>query len=148
LKLFISDDQVLPRISSNVSVFPTEPDADPLSDWLDSLAKIRHEVPDDVTVLPAHNEPFRGLHARLDALAKDHHQTLERLLVSLKEPKRVVDLFSTLFSRPITGDGLLLGLATGETMAHLNYLFKRAEIEVCEISEGAVNYRATAVART
>jgi glyoxylase-like metal-dependent hydrolase (beta-lactamase superfamily II) len=29
LKLLISGDQVLPKISSNVSVFPTEPDADP-----------------------------------------------------------------------------------------------------------------------
>src|SRR5271170_6296810 len=64
LKLLISGDQVLPRISSNVSVYPTEPDANPLDDWLTSLARIKQRIPDDVLVLPAHNSPFRRLHAR------------------------------------------------------------------------------------
>ena len=49
LKLLISGDQVLPRISSNVSVFPTEPDADPLTDWMTSLAGRR---------IPIHIRPF------------------------------------------------------------------------------------------
>ncbi|HOW47738.1 MAG TPA: MBL fold metallo-hydrolase, partial [Rubrivivax sp.] len=75
-KLLISGDQVLPRISSNVSVHPTEPDEDPMSDWLASLAKLKAQVPDDVLVLPAHNEPFRGLHARLDYLAQGQERTL------------------------------------------------------------------------
>ncbi len=44
LKLLISGDQVLPRISSNVSVFPTEPDADPMGDWLASLDKLQARV--------------------------------------------------------------------------------------------------------
>jgi glyoxylase-like metal-dependent hydrolase (beta-lactamase superfamily II) len=70
LKLFISGDQVLPRITSNVSVYPTEPEADPLSDWLNSLARIKTRVPDDVLVLPAHNSPFVGLHARIDELIR------------------------------------------------------------------------------
>ena len=76
LKLLISGDQVLPKISSNVSVHPTEPDADPLSDWLDSLARIKSRVPDDVLVLPAHNSPFRGLHARADGLIESHQRGL------------------------------------------------------------------------
>ena len=69
LKLLISGDQVLPRISSNVSIHPTEPDADPMREWLESLAKLKREVPDEVLVLPSHNECFYGLHARLDYLA-------------------------------------------------------------------------------
>ena len=60
LNVLISGDQLLPRISSNVSVFPTEPAADPLKDWLDSCAKLKAALPDDVLVLPAHNEPFTG----------------------------------------------------------------------------------------
>jgi glyoxylase-like metal-dependent hydrolase (beta-lactamase superfamily II) len=57
LKLFISGDQVLPRISSNVSVFPTEPDGDPLADWISSCKKLlAAAVPNDVLVLPSHNE--------------------------------------------------------------------------------------------
>jgi glyoxylase-like metal-dependent hydrolase (beta-lactamase superfamily II) len=120
LKLFISGDQVLPKITSNVSVHPTEPEADPLADWLDSLSALKTRVPDDVLVLPAHNSPFKGLHARVDQLLDGHRQGLGRLTENLSEALRTTDLFGSLFSRPITG--ALLGLATGETLAHLNHL--------------------------
>jgi glyoxylase-like metal-dependent hydrolase (beta-lactamase superfamily II) len=79
LKLLISGDQVLPRISSNVSVHPTEPDADPMSDWLASLDRLQALVPDDVLVLPAHNECFRGLHTRIEALRRGQATALLRL---------------------------------------------------------------------
>jgi glyoxylase-like metal-dependent hydrolase (beta-lactamase superfamily II) len=120
LRLFISGDQVLPRISSNVSVYPTEPDANPLSDWLDSLAMLKKRIPDDVLVLPAHNSPFKGLHARIDELIKSHRRGLARLEEMLAEPRRVIDVFGALFTRPITPG--LLGMATGEAIAHLNHL--------------------------
>ena len=123
LKLLISGDQVLPRISSNVSVHPTEPDADPLTDWLTSLAKVKAEVPDDVLVLPAHNEPFHGLHVRIDHLIRGHERGLVRLERRLNEPKRTVDVFGALFARAIGPE--LLGMATGEAQAHLNCLWKR-----------------------
>jgi len=140
LGLLISGDQVLPRISSNVSVFPTEPEADPLADWLSSLARIRIKVPGDVLVLPAHNDPFTGLHARIDHLIAGHERSLERLLARLAEPQRVVDVFGVLFRRAI-GPGLL-GLATGEALAHLNCLINRG-LAVRAADEGGVNwYRA------
>ncbi len=120
MKLLISGDQVLPKISSNVSVFPTEPDADPLEDWLVSLAGVKARVPDDVLVLPAHLAPFNGLHARIDQLIGMHQKNLASLESRLSAPCRVVDVFDTLFSRPIT-DGTL-GMATGEAIAHLNHL--------------------------
>jgi glyoxylase-like metal-dependent hydrolase (beta-lactamase superfamily II) len=119
-KLLISGDQVLPRITSNVSVYPTEPDADPLADWLGSLADIKRRVPDDVLVLPAHNSPFRGLHARLDTLMETHRVHLAQVEQLLREPKRAVDVFGALFSRRI--DASVLGMATGEAVAHLNHL--------------------------
>jgi glyoxylase-like metal-dependent hydrolase (beta-lactamase superfamily II) len=123
LTALISGDQVLPRISSNVSVFPTEPDADPLREWLESLAAIKERVPDDVLVLPSHNEPFRGLHARLAALIDGHERRLERVLEELAQPRRAVDVFGALFRRPV---GLeMLGMATGESIAHLNCLLGR-----------------------
>ncbi len=140
LGLLISGDQVLPRISSNVSVFPTEPEADPLADWLSSLARIRIKVPGDVLVLPAHNDPFTGLHARIDHLIAGHERSLERLLARLAEPRRAVDVFGVLFRRVI-GPGLL-GLATGEALAHLNCLINRG-LAVRAADEGGVNwYRA------
>jgi glyoxylase-like metal-dependent hydrolase (beta-lactamase superfamily II) len=147
LAAMISGDQVLPRISSNVSVFPTEPDADPLGDWLASIAHLRATLPDELLVLPAHGEPFRGLHARLDRLAAGHERSLKRLRRALAEaPRRVVDLFVTMFARPIDLRGEQLGLATGETMAHLNHLLHRGELTVEPGADGAMWYRLRAAA--
>jgi glyoxylase-like metal-dependent hydrolase (beta-lactamase superfamily II) len=123
LRVLISGDQVLPRITSNVSVFPTEPDANPLQEWLESLASIAARVPDDVLVLPSHNEPFRGLHARLKTLIGGHEQRLERMQVELGVPKRAVDVFGLLFRRKVGADMLIM--ATGESVAHLNCLIAR-----------------------
>jgi glyoxylase-like metal-dependent hydrolase (beta-lactamase superfamily II) len=124
LKLFISGDQVLPRISSNVSVFPTEPYGDPLSDWLSSCKKLRERVSNDVLVLPAHNEPFTGLHQRLTQLIDGHEKALERLQRRLREgPKRAIDVFVAVFGRNLTGE--LMHMATGEAIAHLNCLITR-----------------------
>lgn len=138
LKLLISGDQVLPKISSNVSVHPAEPDADPMSGWLDSLARIRRLIPDDVLVLPAHNSPFRGLHARVDYLASSQRRSLARLHQVLNEPKRVIDVFTTLFGRAIgPSDPGLLGLATGESIASLNYLLHR-DLAACRVDDDGV----------
>jgi len=140
LKLLISGDQVLPRISSNVSVFPTEPEADPLADWIASITKLRGAVPDDVLVLPSHGEPFRGLHARLDRLASGHDKSLTRLRRALAEPKRAIDVFGALFARPIEGSELL-GMATGESLAHLNHLVARGEASRELAADGALRYQ-------
>ncbi len=142
LALLISGDQVLPRISSNVSVFPTEPAADPLAEWLASLSELRQRIPDEVLVLPAHNEPFRGLHARLEKLTARHEQALARVLEALGEPQRVIDLFALLFRRPIAADALTL--ATGETLAHLNYLQRRGHI-TRELRDGVCWYQTRTV---
>ncbi len=141
LKLLISGDQVLPKISSNVSVFPTEPDANPLHGWLTSLERIARTVPDDVLVLPAHNEPFHGMHARLAHLVRGHETSLARLQRTLREPRRVIDVFGALFARPID-DRHLLGLATGESLAHLNYLVHRGEATVSVDDDGVAWYQA------
>jgi glyoxylase-like metal-dependent hydrolase (beta-lactamase superfamily II) len=120
--VMIAGDQVLPRITSNVSLSLSEPEGDPLGDWLASIAKLR-ELPADLLVLPSHGEPFTGLHARLDALAAGHLGRLDALHKLLEEPRRAVDCFRILFGRAI--DDSVYGLATGEAMAHL----RRLEVE-------------------
>ena len=141
--VLISGDQVLPKISSNVSVFPTEPDADPLGDWITSLAHLRATLSNALLVLPAHGEPFIGLHARLDRLAGGHERGLTRLRRSLADsPRRAIDVFGALFARPIDGKGELLGMATGESLAHINYLVARGEA-VAELgADGVRRFRA------
>lgn len=121
--VFIAGDQILPRISSNVSVWPTEPQADPLGEWLASIDRLRALLPQGAFVLPSHGEPFYGVHARLDALKRGHEVALKRLERTLRQPSRVVDAFSAVFGRAV-GDEVL-GMATGEAQAHLNYLEKR-----------------------
>jgi len=124
--LFISGDQILPRISSNVSLFPTEPEADPLKDWLDSCARLKALLPAGVLVLPSHNEPFRGAHQRLQDLIDGHESNLEKLLDLCREPRRAVDVFPALFRSRITSGNF--GMATGESLAHLNCLIARGRI--------------------
>jgi glyoxylase-like metal-dependent hydrolase (beta-lactamase superfamily II) len=125
--LFISGDQILPRISSNVSLFPTEPEADPLKDWLDSCAKLKALLPSDLLVLPSHNEPFRGVGLRLQELIDGHEDGLAKLLALCAEPKRAVDVFPALFRAKITSGNF--GMATGESLAHLNCLRARGLVE-------------------
>ena len=144
LKLMISGDQVLPKISSNVSVFPTEPDGDPLTEWLTSLARIKTQIPNDVLVLPAHNDPFMGLHPRIDHLISGHEKGLARLRQVIAEPKRAVDVFSVLFKRKI--DEGLLSPATGESLAHLNCLITRGQATRTRDAQGIDWYQATSQA--
>ena len=117
--ILISGDQLLPRISSNVSLGVTEPDSDPLGEWLASLAKLQ-TLPEGLLAIPGHGEPFRGTHDRARALAAEHEERLDRLADHLAEPRRSVDCFTQLFARPI-GDGVY-GMATGESLAHLRHL--------------------------
>lgn len=124
--LMIAGDQVLPRITSNISVVGMEPLADPLGDWLASIARFRRELGDDLLVLPGHGKPFRGLQARLQRLADGHLRALDRVMARLRDaPQRVVDIFPALFARDV-GDHL--GLATGEALAHLRYLEARWQV--------------------
>ncbi len=123
--LMISGDQVLPRITSNVSVYPTEPYADPLSDWLESIETLRAVDP-AILVLPAHNEPFTGLHVRLDQLRDDHVDKLDKLRAFCAEPRTAFETFGILFRRPI--DESNYGIATGEAVAHLHWLEARGQV--------------------
>ena len=126
----------MPRISPNVSVGITEPGADALGEWFASIAKLKREVPAGVLVLPGHGDPFTGLHTRLDAMDREHRERLDELhIFCAAEPRCVVDCFGRLFRRAIGQD--MLGMATGEAMAHL----RRLEVEgraVRETSEDGV----------
>lgn len=138
LNVLISGDQVLPRISPNVSVWPQEPDADPLGQFLASLDDFR-DLPFDVLVLPSHGLPFRGLQARLDELAHHHDQRLAETLALCAQPVTGVDLLKALFQREL--DSHQLFFAIGESLAHVHYLMAEGRIRRDCRADGVWLYR-------
>ena len=132
-KVLISGDQVLPRISPNVSVMPFALDADPLKDFLDSLDRFR-ELPVDTLVLPSHKLPFYGLHDRIDALKAHHIDRLDDALTACVDPVTAADATTVLFPRALNDHQYFFAL--GETLAHLNYLWCDSQISREETTTG------------
>jgi len=139
--LFLSGDQVIPIITSNVSVMAIEPEANPLADWLDSHRRFLDRVPDDVLVLPAHNTPFRGLHARLRHLIWHHEDHLRALEGACIEARTAVELLPVIFKRPLGVEQF--SLAIGELLAHLHQLMADGRLVRQAGDDGLDRYLAT-----
>jgi glyoxylase-like metal-dependent hydrolase (beta-lactamase superfamily II) len=137
--LVIAGDQFLPGISANIGVYPTEPAADPLAEWLASIARFAPLAEDRHLVLPGHKRPYRGLPARLSAMAAEHAAALDRLRAHLAEPRRAVECFVPLFGRAVEGPAYILALV--EAVAHLNHLFNRGEVARTAAEDGAWLWR-------
>lgn len=135
--LVLGGDQLLPGISPNLGVYPTEPEADPVGDWLESCTRLAAFATPAQLVLPGHKLPFTGLPARLSALIDNHQNALSRLESALTEaPRTAVGCFDLLFRRRIGGGEF--GLALVEAVAHINYLHRRGRVrKVGETAEGA-----------
>lgn len=125
--LVISGDQILPSISPNIGVHPTEPEADPLGEWLESCERLQTLAREDHLVLGGHKRPFTGLPLRMHQLIENHHGGLRRLLDHLSEPRTAVECFPPLFKRSI--DGGTYGLAMVEAVAHLNHLHHTGQVK-------------------
>lgn len=127
VRLLISGDQILPIITSNVSVHPTEPEADPMSDWLASHEKFKRLIPDDTLVLPAHNTPFYGARERLDELIEHHEHRMQIILDGCASPTPAIDLLPALFERKLENHTLFMAL--GEAIAHMHCLMARGRLK-------------------
>ncbi len=117
LNLLIAGDQVLPKISPNVSLWPRGSDQDPLGSFLASLDTLERAVPADAFVLPSHHLPFYGLHARIGELRRLHAERLAEIVAVCDRPRTGAEIVPMLFRRAL--DRHQLGFAIGETMAHL-----------------------------
>ena len=135
--LVLAGDQIIPGISSNVGVYPSEPEANPLGDWMASCRKFRDIVGDQL-ILPGHKTPFHGGAFRLTQLIENHEGALARILTALESgPKTAADLFTPVFKREIGGSQY--GLALAESVAHMNYLHQ-ANAVTRELQNGAWVY--------
>ena len=124
--LVLGGDQFLATITPNIGVYATEPDADPLTDWLTSCRSFQTVAQPDQLILPGHKLPFTGLPLRLTQKIASHDAALARLLDHLSAPTRAVDCFSALYRRSLGPDDF--GLALAETLAHLNCLHRQGKI--------------------
>jgi glyoxylase-like metal-dependent hydrolase (beta-lactamase superfamily II) len=136
LGVLISGDMVLPRISTNVSVPSSQPQANPLKLFLDSIARYA-TLPADTLVLPSHGQPFRGLRERAAQLQEHHRLRLAELVEACAAPKSAAEVLSTLFRRNL--DGHQIFFAMGEAMAHLHFLYEQGLLSRAE-SGGVVRY--------
>ncbi|SES68535.1 MBL fold metallo-hydrolase [Oceanicella actignis] len=137
--LVLTGDQIIPGISSNLSVFAMEPDADPVGEWLESCERLRRHAREEHFGLPGHKLPFTGLPARLGQLIDNHHAALERLRPHLARPRAAAECFMPIFRREIEPE--VYGLALSEALAHLNHLWRIGEAERVEGADGVWRYR-------
>ncbi len=124
--LMISGDMLLPKISTNVSVFSSEPDGNPLQQFLDSVRRMQ-QLPDSLRVLPSHGIPFTGVAHRTQALLDHHDERLDALLGALDDRKSAREIIPALFSREL--DSHQLSFAIGEAIAHLHLLMYRGQVQ-------------------
>ena len=137
LRVLISGDMLLPKISTNVSVWSIEPEGDPLKLFLRSLDRFR-PLPEDTLVLPSHGLPFRGAHTRIAMLHGHHQDRLREVLEACSEPRTAAELMPVLFRRPL--DNHQLFFAMGESAAHLHHLWYSGQLERSRGPDGVFRF--------
>ncbi len=141
--IILGGDQLLPGISANIGVYPTEPAADPLGEWLDSCRAFQPLATDGQLVLPGHKLPFTGLPFRLVQMIENHENALARIRIALaKAPRTACSLFPLLFKREI--GAAEYGLALVEAVAHLNHLLAQGAVSRTMAADGAWHWRRAA----
>ena len=139
--LFFSADQVLSKISPNVSVWSMEPEANALGHYLASLARLARDLPDDVLVLPGHGVPFYGVKTRIRQLADHHAERCGAIADAARcRPLTASDMVPLIFNRKL--DAPTAGFATGEVIAHINYMLSRNELTRETATDGVMRFRA------
>ncbi|MDJ1006523.1 MAG: MBL fold metallo-hydrolase [Paracoccaceae bacterium] len=134
-ELVIAGDQYLRTISPNLGVYATEPEANPVADWLDSHRALRPHLTDTQLALPGHGLPFTGLPLRADQLIDNHVSALERLEAFLAEPHTAADCFATLYRREIGPGEYTLALV--EAVAHCLSLWHTGRVTRTRRGDGA-----------
>jgi glyoxylase-like metal-dependent hydrolase (beta-lactamase superfamily II) len=134
--LILCGDQVMAKISPNVSVEAMDPDGDPLGIYLRSLKNLKATLPEDALVLPGHNLPFVGLRARADELIAHHEARCAAILEACKaSPQTVAELVPVIFGRNID-DPHQLVFAFGEALAHVNVMLRAKRLRTAPSSRG------------
>jgi glyoxylase-like metal-dependent hydrolase (beta-lactamase superfamily II) len=134
-RVFLAADQVLAKITPNVSVWAVDPNGDPLGLYMRSLGALKREIPADALVLPGHQLPFYGLHTRSDELIAHHEARCSAIAQACRTvPRSAAELVPVLFSRQL--DPHQMSFAFSEVQAHVNYMLRRDELAWVEGTDG------------
>ncbi|MDQ0314415.1 MBL fold metallo-hydrolase [Amorphus orientalis] len=126
-RILFAADQVIAKITPNISVWAVDPEGDPLGHYLRTVRLIEAHIPDDALVLPGHQLPFYGLHTRCQELVMHHEDRCQAIGTACADgPKTVADLVPVLFRREL--DPHQLSFAFSETHAHVNRMVRRGEL--------------------
>jgi glyoxylase-like metal-dependent hydrolase (beta-lactamase superfamily II) len=138
LGTLISGDMVLPRISTNVSVFDLEPEGDPLKLFLSSIKKYL-ALPANTLVLPSHGKPFTGMHQRIYQLQNHHADRLAEVMQACsQQPTSGADIVPIMFKREL--DLHQMTFAIGEAVAHLHMLWYEGKLARSMNSDGIYRF--------
>ncbi len=125
-------DHVLPAITPHIGIYPYDrADVDPLSDFLESLEKVKDLG--RLEALPAHEWIFQDTGARATEIVVHHEEKLRRLAALLAEAEGPLTIWEIAgrmtWNRPWKDfPPVLRGMAAGEAAAHLRTLEVRGII--------------------
>ena len=140
LNILIGGDMMLPRISTNVSVYEQEPESNALALFLDSIDRLR-ALPQDTLVLPSHGKPFTGMHTRIQQLHDHHSERLADVLQACAARAcSAADALPVLFKRPM--DMHQTTFAMGESIAHLHALWFAGKVQRSLDAQGVFRFEA------
>ena len=140
--VLIGGDMMLPRISTNVSVYEQEPEANSLALFLDSIDKFK-TLPEDTLVLPSHGKPFTGMHTRIQQLHDHHRDRLAEVMEACAaQPSSAADILPVLFKRPM--DLHQITFAMGESVAHLHALWFEKKLTRSRGADGVLRFAVSA----
>ena len=138
LNVLIGGDMMLPRISTNVSVYEQEPEANALVQFLDSIDKFL-VLPEDTLVLPSHGKPFTGMHIRIQQLHDHHRDRLAEVMEACtQQPCCAFDILPVMFKRPL--DMHQTTFAMGEAIAHLHALWFGGKLQRMQDTQGVYRF--------
>ncbi|MBN2752379.1 MAG: MBL fold metallo-hydrolase [Rhodospirillaceae bacterium] len=137
LGVLIAGDHILPTITPNVSIYPAEPEGDPLGDYLGSFGPFL-DLPEETLVLPSHGRPFYGLWRRIRQIEAHHAERLQRVVSACASPRCIIDMLGVLFEDGLSDHERVI--ASGEALAHVRYLHYRGHLAEITGADGVMRF--------
>lgn len=125
--LAIVGDQILPSISSNLTIPFTEPEGDLVAEWLLSCQKLLTVADNQILGLPGHQRPFTGLQNRLVQIQSNMEGAIERLSKILVRPSSALECMEQFHNRSLTFVQRKQMLP--EIVGFLNHLYRKGDVE-------------------